>query len=163
MTTEASYATSLRTEDGICSLTYEPLDVSAIIASVGDKAAGAQAIFIGTTRDNFQDKTVTRLEYQAYSKLAVATIANIIKEARQRAGPEPAARIIFSAVHHRLGEVPVGQASIVIAVSSPHRKQAFVACEYILEEVKAKAQIWKREYYVGHADDEAQWKSNNAP
>lgn len=90
-------------------------------------------------------------------------MAGILKDACQRAGSEPAARIIASAVHHRLGEVPVGEASIVIAVSSPHRKQAFVACEYILEEVKAKAQIWKREYYVGHKDDEASWKANNAP
>lgn len=67
------------------------------------------------------------------------------------------------AVHHRLGEVPVGEASIVIAVSSPHRREAFEACEYLLEEVKKKAQIWKREWYLeagGKKDDESAWKEN---
>ena len=64
------------------------------------------------------------------------------------------------AVYHRLGTVPVGEASIVIAVSSPHRKEAFQACENILEEVKLKAQIWKREYYAGVREEDAQWKAN---
>ena len=71
--------------------------------------------------------------------------------------------LIRSAVHHRLGTVPVGEPSIVIAVSSPHRKEAFMACEQILEEVKLKAQIWKREFYEGEREEDAQWKSNNAP
>jgi molybdopterin synthase catalytic subunit len=60
-----------------------------------------------------------------------------------------------------LGTVPVGEPSIVIAVSSPHRKEAFVACELILEEVKLKAQIWKREYYEGSNEEEAEWKANS--
>lgn len=76
---------------------------------------------------------------------------------------DPSAKsLIRSAVHHRLGEVPVGQPSIVIAVSSPHRREAFEACEFILEEVKLKAQIWKREYYKGARDEDAEWKANNA-
>ena len=68
--------------------------------------------------------------------------------------------LIRSAVHHRLGTVPVGEPSIVIAVSSPHRKEAFMACELILEEVKLKAQIWKREFYEGEREEEAEWKAN---
>jgi molybdopterin synthase catalytic subunit len=70
--------------------------------------------------------------------------------------------LVKCAVYHRLGTVPVGEPSIVIAVSSPHRKEAFVACEYILEEVKEKAQIWKREYYEGEGEDAAEWKANHA-
>ena len=59
-----------------------------------------------------------------------------------------------------MGTVPVGEPSIVIAVSSPHRKEAFIACEHILEEVKLKAQIWKREFYEGENDEDAEWKAN---
>jgi len=97
---------------------------------------------------------VTRLEYQAYSKLAIKTMSDIIRSAHSSCS------LIRCVVYHRLGPVPVGEPSIVIAVSSPHRKEAFVACELILEEVKRKAQIWKREYYEGEDEDEAEWKSN---
>ena len=71
--------------------------------------------------------------------------------------------ILHCALYHRLGTVPVGEPSIVIAVSSPHRKEAFRACEFILEEVKRKAQIWKREYYEGEREEDAEWKENYAP
>jgi molybdopterin synthase catalytic subunit len=67
------------------------------------------------------------------------------------------------AIHHRLGECPVGEASIVIAVSSPHRREAFEACEFILEEVKKKSQIWKREWYAeesGQSQTDSSWKEN---
>jgi molybdopterin synthase catalytic subunit len=76
--------------------------------------------------------------------------------------PHYVSSLVKSVVYHRLGTVPVGEPSIVIAVSSPHRKEAFVAGEYILEEVKAKAQIWKREYYEGEDDGEAEWKANHS-
>lgn len=114
-------------------------------------------------------KVVTRLEYQAYSKLAIKTMADILRDAHSRytrsdhqaadSGAHATA-LIRSAVHHRLGTVPVGEPSIVIAVSSPHRKEAFMACELILEEVKLKAQIWKREFYEGEGEEEAEWKAN---
>ncbi len=115
-------------------------------------------------------KTVTRLDYQAYSSLAIKTMANILRDARNKfarsdhqTNEQQVSAVIKCAVHHRLGTVPVGEPSIVIAVSSPHRKESFLACEYILEEVKAKAQIWKREFYEGEIEDDAEWKSNNAP
>lgn len=110
---------------------------------------------------------VTRLEYQAYSKLAIKTMANIVQAAvangsrsDHHTSTQPASPLRCS-VHHRLGTVPVGEPSIVIAVSSPHRKEAFIACEYILEEIKRKAQIWKREYYEGKDEAEAEWKENS--
>jgi molybdopterin synthase catalytic subunit len=137
---------------------------------------------------------VTRLEYQAYSSLAIKTMSTIAHNAIKAASrsehhPPPQTQaesqrndvqaIIKCAVHHRLGTVPIGESSIgmsstkvphmliptclslqVIAVSSPHRKEAFVACEEILEEVKRKAQIWKREYYEGEDESQAEWKAN---
>ena len=93
-------------------------------------------------------------------------MANIMREARQQTSrsehhPEGyVSSILKCAVHHRLGTVPVGEPSIVIAVSSPHRKEAFMACEHILEEVKLKAQIWKREFYEGEREEDAEWKAN---
>ena len=96
-------------------------------------------------------------------------MANILRDAHSRytrsdhhttPSDTKASSLIKSAVHHRLGTVPVGEPSIVIAVSSPHRREAFVACELILEEVKMKAQIWKREFYEGEREDEAEWKAN---
>jgi molybdopterin synthase catalytic subunit len=115
------------------------------------------------------DKVVTHLEYQAYSKLAIKTMAEIIHAASRLASrsdhlsPPATSSQIRCAVHHRLGTVPVGEPSIVIAVSSPHRKEALVACELILEEIKQKAQIWKREYYEGLGEEEAKWKANFEP
>lgn len=176
-------------EGGTCVLTYEPLDVDAIMRSVRDDNAGATAVFIGTTRNSFKGittryrlwtssltchvnnptgKVVTRLEYQAYSKLAIKTMVQILRDARKaisRSTHQPPLHNIPSLIsctaHHRLGTVPVGEPSIVIAVSSPHRKEAFAACERILEDVKDKAQIWKREYYEGMREEEAEWKANN--
>lgn len=109
-------------------------------------------------------KVVTRLEYQAYSKMAIKMMADIIVAAQsviersEHAVPSnPTPSLLHCAVHHRLGIVPVGQASIVIAVSSPHRKEAFVACEYILEQVKLVVPIWKKEIYD---EGEPEWKGN---
>lgn len=116
-------------------------------------------------------KAVTKLEYTAYSKLAIKTMQAIVSTAHATATRNehttlPQAHynssLVKCVVYHRIGIVPVGEPSIVIAVSSPHRKEAFVACEYILEEVKEKAQIWKREFYEGMDDSEAEWKANRA-
>lgn len=104
------------------------------------------------------------MEYQAYTPLALKTLASILTQSRSRTykvgAPTldaqssdtqrgEASPLLKSVVIHRLGLVPVGQTSIIIAVSSPHRREAFEACEWILEEVKLKAQIWKREWYEG--------------
>ncbi|KAF7793345.1 hypothetical protein EIP86_004457 [Pleurotus ostreatoroseus] len=165
----ASVEARLDTEDGTVALTYASLLVEDIISSVRDDRAGATAVFVGTTRNSFKGKVVTRLDYQAYSRLAIKTMSSILDDARQhicRSAHSPAGEavptLIKCAIHHRLGTVPVGEPSIVIAVSSPHRKESFLACEYILEQVKLKAQIWKREFYEGAGEDEAEWKANYA-
>ena len=123
--------------------------------------------YVSSSNESGSGKSVTRLVYQAYSKIAIKTLSSIATNAIVATG------IIRCAIYHRLGEVPVGETSIgshsqqhsnladhsaVIAVSAPHRKEAFLACEEILEEVKKKAQIWKKEYYEG--ENEAEWKTN---
>lgn len=127
--------------------------------------------FIMAVLEEWIGKVVTKLEYTAYSKLAIKTMQSIVSEAHAIAVRDehtimPQAHYNSSlakcTVYHRIGVVPVGEPSIVIAVSSPHRKEAFVACEYILEEVKERVQIWKREYYEGMDDSEAEWKANRA-
>ncbi|TFK97424.1 molybdenum cofactor synthesis 2, partial [Pterulicium gracile] len=164
MSVEAAYTS----EDGTltCSLTYEPLDVARVTEWVGADEAGALGLFIGTTRNSFQGKKVRRLEYEAYSKLAMRTMIEVLEDARtmtddlmhrtpshapasfsQLRPSKTPSSLIKLALHHRLGSVPVGQPSIVIAVSSPHRKEAFVACEWILEETKKRVQVWKKEVY----------------
>ncbi|EAU93137.1 molybdenum cofactor synthesis 2 [Coprinopsis cinerea okayama7 len=165
----ASTDARLELAEGICVLTYSKLIVEDITNIVRDDGAGAIAVFIGTTRNSFKGKVVTKLEYQAYSKLAIKTLAQILQDVQQLSqrsehqppsSDKPVTALIKCAVYHRLGTVPVGEPSIVIAVSSPHRKEAFRACEYILEEVKQKAQIWKREFYEGEDESTAVWKEN---
>ena len=111
---------------------------------------------------------MTRLEYQAYSKMAVKAMVDIFLSAHANAtrsehavpsGP-PVSPLLHCVVHHRLGVVPVGEVSIVIVVSSPHRKEAFVACEYLLEQVKLKVPIWKKEVYES---GDPRWKANDPP
>jgi len=164
----ASVAAKLEIPEGTFVLTYDKLDSEAIIQSVQDDAAGAIAVFIGTTRNSFQGQVVTRLEYQAYSKMAVKTMEDIFLSAHANAarsehavpsGP-PVSPLLHCVVHHRFGVVPVGEASIVIAVSSPHRTEAFVACEYLLEQIKLNVPIWKMEVYE---NGEPQWKANHPP
>ncbi|KAL0576358.1 hypothetical protein V5O48_005617 [Marasmius crinis-equi] len=154
----ASFETELESPGSVCAISYT-LNVDEIVKSVGDDGAGGNVLFIGTTRNTFQNKVVTRLEYQAYSKMAVKTMMDIIEAARNKS-TDNSKSPIRCAVHHRIGTVPVGEPSIVVAVSAPHRKEAFSACEFILEEVKRKAQIWKREYYEGEDEGTAEWKAN---
>ncbi|CAE6444109.1 unnamed protein product [Rhizoctonia solani] len=159
------------------SLSHFSLDINKIMDSVRDDGAGALAVFLGTTRDNFNGKQVTRLEYESYSKLAVKSMAKIASDARKlkvpphdfgptssTPVPTDAALLTRIAIHHRLGEVPVGEASIVIAVTSPHRRESFYICEWILEQVKMKTPIWKREWYAeSEPSNEAVWKANFPP
>lgn len=115
------------------------------------------------------------MTYEAYTTLCMKSFEKIAKAARAlpaqsttqhtilSASPAGGDRLTKIALHHRLGECPVGEASIVIAVSSPHRREAFEACEFILEEVKKKSQIWKREWYAedgADPNDQASWKEN---
>jgi len=133
-------------------LTQEPLDVGAISASVTAPSTGATSLFVGTTRDNFDGKEVVRLEYEAYEAMARKQLLAVCRELRSKW-----ADLHSIAIHHRLGLVEVKQASVVIAISSPHRKDAIQAVEHCIERLKALAPIWKKEVY---SSGEGAWKAN---
>lgn len=133
-------------------LTREPLDVGVIAASVTHPSTGATSLFVGTTRDNFEGKQVVRLEYEAYESMARKQLAALCTELRGKWG-----ELHSIAIHHRLGQVEAEQASVVIAISSPHRRDALQAVEHCIERLKAIAPIWKKEVY---SDGAGQWKAN---
>lgn len=107
------------TENDVIVLTHEVLSVDFATKSVSSNAAGGISVFVGTTRDNFDGKGVIRLEYEAYEPMAVKEMRNLCMKAREKW-----VDIIKIAVLHRLGIVPIGEASVIIAVSSPHRREA---------------------------------------
>jgi molybdopterin synthase catalytic subunit len=126
-------------------ITSTPLDVNALVAIVADDQgrAGGIATFIGVVRGDNLGKRVLRLDYEAYVPLAVSSFRRIADEA---ALEWPSVRL---AVHHRVGTLQIGEASIVIAAASPHRAEAFAACRYAIERVKQISPIWKREHFDG--------------
>jgi molybdopterin synthase catalytic subunit len=120
-----------------------PIDSPAVTAAVADHATGATVTFIGTTRDHNDGRAVTQLEYEAYPEMALTEMRKIGDEARRR---WPIAAI---AIVHRIGVVPIGEASVVIAVSSAHRAAAFEACHFAIDRLKEVVPIWKKEHFRG--------------
>ncbi|KFA64768.1 hypothetical protein S40285_01376 [Stachybotrys chlorohalonatus IBT 40285] len=132
-------------------LTNSHLSSQEVMDRVRSPAAGAIVLFAGTTRDNFAGKPVKELQYTSYNKLALRTMLSICKNVYSKHG------LKGIAVVHRLGTVPIGEESILIAVSSPHRQAAWRAGEEALEECKAKVEVWKREEFDG---EEGVWRAN---
>jgi molybdopterin synthase catalytic subunit len=120
-----------------------PLDLAALVAEVSDPGAGAIATFIGTTRDHSRGRTVTLLEYDAYPEMAEAEMAKIGEAVRERHG------VTRIAISHRTGVVPIGEASVMIAVSAPHRAAALDACRDAIDTLKQTVPIWKKEVFEG--------------
>ncbi|MGH2889042.1 MAG: molybdenum cofactor biosynthesis protein [Solirubrobacteraceae bacterium] len=114
-------------------ITDEPLSLDALLARVADPRAGGIATFLGVTRE------VPELEYEAYAPMAEREMERIVQAAIERHG------LCAAAAEHRLGTVPLSEASVAIAVSAPHREQAFAGAREIIDELKARAPIWKRE------------------
>lgn len=119
------------------------IDADAVTAAVADPGAGAICTFLGTTRDHNDGRRVTELEYEAYPEMAVAEMRKIGDEAKRR---WPIAHV---AIVHRIGVVPIGEASVVIAVSAAHRVAAFEACHFAIDRLKEVVPIWKKEHFVG--------------
>lgn len=120
-------------------LTRDPISPAALLAEVASPECGGSCLFLGTVRDAPEDGGVTGIEYSAYEPMAVAELDRIRAEAIKR---WPGARI---AVRHRLGLVATEDASIGIAVAAPHRDAAFAACRYVIEAVKQRLPVWKKE------------------
>jgi molybdopterin synthase catalytic subunit len=133
-------------------VTEDVLDPRAVEALVIDDAAGALVTFAGTVRNNARGKAVTALEYEAYPPAAEKMLAQIGEEIQERWG------IDSVAIHHRYGLLQIGETSVVIAVSSPHRDAAFEACRHAIERIKVIVPIWKREIYA----DGAVWIGSEA-
>ena len=127
-------------------ITDAPLDLAALLATVAGPGRGGTACFLGTVRDEAGE--ITGIEYSAYESMAEAEVERILSEAAAR---WPGARL---ALRHRVGLVPVGDASIAIAAAAPHRTEAFDSCRYVIEEVKRRLPVWKREL---HKDGAAVW------
>jgi molybdopterin synthase catalytic subunit len=129
----------------LVAVTAEPLDLGALTAEVAADAAGdgAVATFTGLVRDRNQGRAVRFLEYEAYEPLALRALRRIVDETR---GTWPEVRL---GLHHRIGHLEIGEASIIIVAVSPHRADAFAACRYAIERVKQIVPIWKREHFEG--------------
>jgi molybdopterin synthase catalytic subunit len=128
-----------------------PIDPRAVEAAVRADGCGGIATFLGIVRDRSDDgRPVTQLAYEAFEPMAVAAFEAIAAEALERFG----ARI---AIEHRVGALRIGEIAVAVAAAAPHRAQAFDACRYAIDELKARAPIWKNEQY---ADGSAQWREN---
>jgi molybdopterin synthase catalytic subunit len=129
----------------MAALVHTPIDLQAL-QHVAPRA-GALCLFVGVVRDHHQGRAVASLEYEAYEEMALPLLERIEQEAARR-WPEAALRIV-----HRLGPLAVGEASVAVAASSPHRAQAFAACHWAIDTLKATVPIWKKEY----GPDGASW------
>jgi molybdopterin synthase catalytic subunit len=129
-------------------VTSDALDASALLGSISSPSDGAVVLFWGIVRDHNEGRPVGHLEYDAYIPMAESVLSEIVDEASSR---WDVGRI---AVVHRIGRLEIGDASVGIAVASPHRAEAFEASRYVIEELKKRVPIWKREVYE---DGDAEW------
>ena len=129
-------------------ITDEPIDHAAITEGVRSHEAGAVCSFLGTVREMTGDRRTVALDYEAYREMALATLADLEAQARAR-WP-----IVELALVHRLGHLDLGAISVVVAVSCPHRHQAFDACRWLIDTLKEVTPIWKREVW---ADGTEEW------
>ena len=127
----------------LTAITTAPLDQDALVRALDTTGIGAVAVFLGLVRDNNKGRTVLYLDYEAYEPLALRGLDVIVAEAREK---WPAVRL---AIHHRIGRMEIGEASVVIAAASPHRADAFSASRYAIERIKQIVPIWKHEYFDG--------------
>jgi molybdopterin synthase catalytic subunit len=124
-------------------LTEEPLSLDAAVREVARDEAGAIATFLGTVRNRSRDRNVLHLEYEAYEGMAEETMAELARGLTERH------ELSAVAIHHRVGRVEIGQPSVAIAVSAPHRAAALAACKEAIDTLKQTVPLWKKEVYEG--------------
>jgi molybdopterin synthase catalytic subunit len=151
----SNFPQTLATPHTHTELCYTPLDIPAALKFTRSPLAGANVLFLGTTRNNFDDRPVTRLSYSAYPALALKSLSAIGEDVRRKHGLEK----VYIA--HRLGEVGIEEESIAVSVSSGHRQAGWKGAEEILERVKQRAEIWKREWFGDTGEvEEGVWRAN---
>jgi molybdopterin synthase catalytic subunit/molybdopterin converting factor small subunit len=128
---------------GAFRLTEDPIDLAAVVAEVEDERAGATATFVGTVRAQSRGRQVLRLEYEAYEGMAENVMADLAEQLNERYD------LCAIAITHRVGVCEIGDASVAIAVSAPHRQDALAACKDAIDTLKETVPLWKKEVYEG--------------
>jgi molybdopterin synthase catalytic subunit len=129
-------------------LVHGPIDTAAMINAAARPDCGALSVFLGTTRDHHEGRRVQRLEYEAYAPMATQALERLEAETRARF------EVALCAIVHRLGEVPLAEASVVVIVAAAHRSAAFDACRWAMDELKRTVPIWKKEHF---AEGDSAW------
>ncbi len=137
-----------------CRIISQPIDAATLLAEVATPSDGAVLLFWGVVRNENDGREVNGLEYEAYAEMAEAKLREIVAEAAQRWS------VGEIAVVHRIGKLNVGEASVGIAVAAPHRAEAYEASRYVIEELKRRVPIWKREHYL---DGPSAWLGGSVP
>jgi molybdopterin synthase catalytic subunit len=133
-------------------VTPEPLSIDDVVAAVRDDAFGGVVVFLGTVRDRSRGTRVTHLEYEAYAEMAERTMREIADRLERAHAP------VKVAMHHRVGDLAIGEIAVVVAAGAPHRDAAFAAARQAIEELKSVVPIWKKE----HTEDGAVWITDHA-
>lgn len=129
-----------------------PIDACALLEEVAQTRNGATVLFVGTVREENDGEPVSGLDYSAYSGMAERELASIASEAAERW------KTTDVVIEHRIGSLEIGEASVAIAVAHPHRGEAYEASRYIIEELKKRLPVWKREHYL---DGRSEWVENH--
>ena len=129
-------------------LTHEPIDAARVLAQVSSNRAGAVVLFLGTTREFTDERQTQSLDYECYPEMARQKLAELEAAARQRWD------LVECAIEHRLGHLEIGEASVAVAVSSPHRQAAFEAGKWLIDRLKEVVPIWKKENW---SDGTSEW------
>jgi molybdopterin synthase catalytic subunit len=137
-----------------CTVGSEVIDPTSVLGRVGSDTDGAALLFVGVVRNHADGRSVSGMRYDAYVEMAQRVLEEITNEAADRLGTDRLA------VEHRMGELDIGDVSVAIAVSSPHRAEAFEASRYVIEEIKKRLPVWKKEHY---ADGSADWVAGTVP
>jgi len=132
----------------------EPIDPAQVLTLIGADQDGASLLFLGVVRDHNDGRSVGGMRYDSYEEMAAEVLSEIVDEAARSAGTDRVACV------HRIGELEVGEVSVAIAVSSPHRAQAYDASRYVIEEIKKRLPVWKKERYSDGAEE---WVEGRRP
>jgi molybdopterin synthase catalytic subunit len=135
-------------------ITRDSIDTTVLLSRVGAASDGAVLLFLGVVRDHNEGQAVTGVAYDAYTEMAERVLGDIALEAANRLGTDRVA------VMHRTGRLAIGETSVAIAVSSPHRAESFDAARYIIEQIKLRLPVWKRELYASGSSD---WLDGSTP